>query len=70
MAMTNEEKIDAGNLCKKCGAPIVWVNMESGSVMPCDFKLLTVVTDAGTVVKGRISHFANCPNANEFRKRG
>lgn len=66
--MTEDQKIDAGNLCKKCGAPIVWVNMESGKAMPCDFKIVVIVTDEGKTIRGRISHFATCAHADYFRK--
>ena len=24
------------NICKKCGAPIVWIKTASGKAMPCD----------------------------------
>lgn len=58
------------NTCKKCGAEIVWITTENGKSMPCDAKILTVITDAGVVVKGRISHFATCKFANDFRKPG
>ena len=42
--------------CRACGRPIWWVLTKNGRKMP--------VTDEC------ISHFADCPNANEFRKIG
>lgn len=56
-------------LCKKCGEPIVFVKMASGKYNPVNVKpRLTIVTDNGKVVTGRTSHFATCPNANDFRE--
>lgn len=55
--------------CKSCGAHIEWQKTARGSVMPVDPKYVVIVTDNGQVVKGRISHFATCPHADEHRKR-
>jgi len=40
--------------CKKCGKKILFLPTKSGKQMP--------------VTLGFISHFADCPSANEFRK--
>lgn len=54
--------------CRSCDAPIVWIKSPAGKSIPCDPPVLSVVTDAGEVVRGRISHFATCPNAAQHRK--
>lgn len=68
-------RYDAPPTCRSCGAPIFFVRsrkIEPGTKkqkwIPVDNKYLTVVTDEGTVVKGRVSHFSTCPNAAEHRK--
>jgi hypothetical protein len=60
--------------CRSCGAPIVWVVMESGKRNPIDADSI----EQRVVLNGRrtrgamratgISHFATCPNANQHRK--
>ena len=40
--------------CKKCGKKIFFISTKMGNLMPTNLNL--------------ISHFADCPNANEFRK--
>lgn len=54
--------------CRSCGARIVWIETAAGKKMPLDEKKATVVLDDGTVVTGRVSHFATCPQAGEWRK--
>lgn len=49
-----------GDICKGCGASIIWIKTEAGKNMPCDAKLVAykqkkgglekVVTDEGEVV--------------------
>lgn len=56
--------------CRGCGAPIVWIKTKAGRPNPCDPNIVAVVTDEGEVVRGRISHFATCPKAGEFRGGG
>lgn len=55
--------------CRSCGAEIEFVRLSSGKWNPVDPKRLTIVTDAGLVVSGRVSHFATCPNADQHRRR-
>ena len=55
--------------CRSCGAEIVWVTTPAGKQMPLDPHVLTVVADGGETVRGRVSHFASCPNAAAHRKR-
>jgi hypothetical protein len=56
--------------CRGCGESIDWVKTTNGKPMPVDTEYVTVVTDKGEVVKGRVSHFATCAQADRFRKRG
>lgn len=80
------------SICKKCGAPIVWLTTPRGKKMPADAVLReykenpegknSVLNDLGEVIKcdlqfegtptglARIPHWATCPNADEFRRRG
>lgn len=79
--------------CKACGAPIIWVGMQSGKSMPCDAQQVvywqsktgksTVITPNGETYRadltgdielatgiGYIPHWATCPQAANFKKRG
>ena len=55
--------------CKSCGAQIVWIKTVAGKSIPCCAKERTVVTKGGVIVKGHESHFADCPQANDWRQR-
>ena len=55
--------------CRGCGAEIVWITSPRGKPIPCDPPEVTVVTEAGHVVSGRVSHWATCPQAEQFRRR-
>jgi len=54
--------------CRSCNAPLVWIKSRAGKAIPCDPAVLSVVTDEGDVVRGRVSHFATCPQAAQHRK--
>jgi len=64
-------------VCKGCGADIIWIKTQSGKSMPVDAKpisgypapLLSTVL-VHEMVKIHMSHFATCPKADKFRKRG
>ena len=47
---------------------MVWVKSKAGKAIPCDPLLVSIVTNEGEVARGRVSHFATCPNAANFRK--
>jgi hypothetical protein len=47
--------------CRSCGAKVEWVETANGKKMPMDLE-----PDAEG---NRISHFATCPQANDWRKR-
>jgi len=55
--------------CKSCGSDIVWQKSSAGVNMPLDEKVITIITEDGIIAKGRISHFATCPNADLHRKK-
>lgn len=48
---------------------MVWIKSTAGKPIPCDPPIVSIVTEAGEVVRGRVSHFATCPNAKSFRKQ-
>ena len=54
--------------CEKCKAKIRWIRTKKLQWMPIDFKLITIITLEGEVVKGFIPHWATCPNVEEFKK--
>lgn len=65
--------------CKSCFAEIRWVKTMSGKAMPVDAKpekrfVITGNNDEGTPVGDVrdtfVSHFATCPQADAFRKKG
>ena len=56
--------------CKSCGADIIWIEMQSGKKMPCNSEKTTIVTEDGKTITGYIPHWATCPNAQNFKKRG
>lgn len=62
--------------CRGCGAPIVFVKSALGKYIPCDAQLVRYrANPAGKDFEGlptgmaRITHFATCPQAKQFRKR-
>ena len=55
---------DTPDCCYSCGAPILWHHTKTGRAIPLSVR--TIEQDAG----GRrfaLSHFADCPNANQHR---
>lgn len=59
---------EAISKCSKCDKEIIFVKTRGGKQMPCDPAMITILTDAGDIERGRISHFATCPFASDFRK--
>lgn len=53
--------------CKSCNAPLVWLRTAAGKAMPCDPALVTIVTDDGRTVRGRMPHWSTCPTAARHR---
>lgn len=66
--------------CSGCGAAIVWITTAAGKSMPLDARAETLwLLDAEGAQTGstrarpvqvRRSHFASCPQADQFRGRG
>ena len=61
--------------CKGCGKKITWGETEEGKMIPLDprppvYEVWMRANDGKTFIKRRtdcyVSHFATCPNANEF----
>lgn len=55
--------------CAGCKADMQWITTERGNMAPCDVKKVTIVTPGGKYQVGFTSHFATCPNADDFRQR-
>ena len=55
--------------CRGCKAAIEWQRTKTGGYHPVDPKIITIVSLEGVVTRGRVSHFATCPKADNFRKR-
>jgi len=55
--------------CSSCQQPVVWFRTKSGKRMPVDAKTCKP-TDAEHQLdlKRHTSHFATCPQANDWRK--
>lgn len=53
--------------CRSCGMRIFWGKL-NGKPHPFDPQVLVIGTDAGTIERGRESHFISCPNAKEHRQ--
>jgi len=65
--------------CRSCKAEIIWAATESGRAMPLDakpekrFVLMEIQgggADEAVAVDTYVSHFATCPEADKFRKKG
>ena len=62
-------------ICRGCGATIDFIVMESGKKMPVNIlKPVKIIRrnerGIGEVVEGYVSHFADCPKAKTFRRKG
>ncbi len=59
--------------CRACKAEIMFIEMASGKKMPVDAKPLIVVQvkdGIGKVIEAYYPHWATCPGAHAFRKKG
>jgi len=72
------------NTCRGCGKEIVWAETQHGKKVPLDPKALvfSVMSENGKMIAVSLtghrgpagdlimtSHFATCPNANDFHKK-
>jgi hypothetical protein len=64
--------------CRSCGAPVEWAETSRGTRMPFDPPIITVPALMPVFIDGRIledvdpatvSHFASCPDAQDWRRR-
>lgn len=51
--------------CKSCGKPVVWTRTLNGNALP--LSVATVEERGGQ--RFAVSHFADCPDAQEWRRR-
>ncbi|MGE5585779.1 MAG: hypothetical protein ACM309_09680 [Bacillota bacterium] len=71
--MSADRAIDGGmgmTTCKGCGREIKWLRTEAGKQMPVDPEPVTVVLTDGRVFRGYRPHWATCPKAEQFRRKG
>lgn len=54
--------------CKGCGVLIDWVTTATGGKMPVQGPVVTVITEEGATVRGRVEHWSSCDKAPLFRK--
>lgn len=60
-------RLDHGT-CRGCGQGILWTVTANGKRMPLDPKPVSGMDDLGEMRTVRISHFATCPKAPDFRR--
>lgn len=63
--------MDKKDKCKKCGAPLKWVQTNNLKWMPLDAKsqsMIQVKEGIGEVIGVYMPHWATCPNAKDFKK--
>jgi len=57
--------------CRSCKKQIVWIRTaKNNKIMPCNPDLVTVTTAKGETVRGYVSHYATCSDADRFRGKG
>lgn len=64
-----KEIIQKGIDCKGCGQEIIFITSKTGRHIPCDPKPMSLVSLAGDIVQGYMPHWANCPEADRFKKK-
>mgnify|MGYP007117550687 CR=1 FL=1 len=52
--------------CRRCNAPIIWAITAAGKQIPLSKRTIQHRPDG---IPFALAHFADCPNANDFRKR-
>jgi len=71
----NNVPADIISACRGCGKKIIWGRDDKGSLIPLDPRpptyTLVIHENEPRVTRSRayVSHFATCPNANEFSRR-
>jgi|GEM_PF-2764315 len=57
-------------LCKNCQRRIYWVATETRKTMPVDPEIITVISENGSIVRGRVPHWFTCPNIEQHKLGG
>ena len=57
-----------GGLCKKCGAPLLWIKTSSGANAPLDAVMIAGIDADGVAHRIYLNHFSTCPKADEVRR--
>lgn len=60
-------KLHGGEVCRSCGAPVVWLKTRKGKDMICEAKVTVIYTAEGDQVRGHEPHWSSCPDAMEWR---
>lgn len=55
------------SLCRKCGAPLLWVTTTSGAKAPLDPVMICGIDADGVSHRIYLNHFSTCPRAGEVR---
>ena len=55
--------------CKLCGDPIHFIKTTAGNQMPCEPRIITIITESEKIREGYIPHWDKCPGADEVRKK-
>ena len=55
--------------CKSCNKEIVWLKTKNGKYMPVNADTIQGKETIYDYVKGHISHFSTCEDADQFRSK-
>ena len=61
----NPGRAAGGSLCKKCGAPLLWVKTAAGANAPLDPVMIVGIDADGISHRVYLNHFSTCPKAGE-----
>ena len=64
----NPGRAAGGGLCKKCGAPLLWVKTPNGANAPLDPVMIAGLDADGVAHRIYLNHFSTCPKADEVRR--
>jgi len=55
-------------VCDTCRRPVIFIrNPQTRRAQICDVELQTVILESGEAVKGHVSHWATCPDADAWK---
>lgn len=56
--------------CRSCGADMIFIKSAlNGKNIPCNPNKISVITPDGKLVWGHVTHFAECPQADQWSKK-